>query len=142
MMEAVAQIGAAAHAAADVVDEAIAAMAPVARKPGKKDDFGKPKLELLPWDALVLVGRVLTQVVDSGRYSRENWRNVEHWRQRYLGAIQRHIADYYMGVRIDPDSELPTLAHVACDALFLLALEHGLGSTVDGGAIGPDANVD
>lgn len=142
--EALKEIGVAANAAADAVDEAVGAMKVAMEQPvvraGKKDDAGKPMLELLPWDALVIVGQVMTQVVASGRYSRENWRNVENWRQRYLGAIQRHIADYYMGVRIDHDSGLPTLAHVACDALFLLALEHGLGSAARAGEVGPTAN--
>ena len=55
--------------------------------------------------------------------SRDGWRCVSDCRQRYTDALLRHAASYASGERTDPESGLPTLAHLTCDALFLLTLQ-------------------
>jgi hypothetical protein len=51
----------------------------------------------------------------------ENWRGVEM--QRYLDAALRHIHAYAEGEELDEQSELPHLAHAACDLMFMLEYE-------------------
>ncbi len=55
--------------------------------------------------------------------SRDGWRDVADCRQRYEDAMLRHAASYASGERIDPESGLPTLAHLGCCVLFLLTLQ-------------------
>lgn len=88
---------------------------------GVKDDAGKNQLELLPWRAVEAVGRVLTY--GARKYAPEGWRSVPEASRRYTGALLRHIAARELGEVIDPESKLLHLAHVACNALFLLELE-------------------
>jgi hypothetical protein len=61
----------------------------------------------------------------AAKYGDDNWREVEAY--RYLDALGRHLAQA-SGVSLqgepesdsDPESGLLHLAHVACNALFLL----------------------
>jgi hypothetical protein len=86
-----------------------------------KHDSDKNRLELLPWDALWEVGRVLTY--GAKKYPQpDNWRKCQDI-QRYAGALTRHFAEWRLGATTDNDSGLPILAHVATNALFLLALD-------------------
>lgn len=87
-----------------------------------KHDAGKQRLDLLPFDALLDVGRVLTH--GAAKYPADNWRKCSEPR-RYLGAALRHLFAHATGERMDPDSGLPHLAHAACNVLFLLALDRG-----------------
>lgn len=90
--------------------------------PGLKNDLGKPSWTLLPFRALSLVVDVLT--FGAAEYDRDNWQQVkpEH---RYEDALFRHYAAWRLGERLDPKSGLPHLAHMACNALFILALKEG-----------------
>lgn len=93
---------------------------------GRKDDGGKPDMTLLPWDALWQVARVLTWACTDKKpvpYGRNSWRTVPDGATRYRAALERHIAAFEMGERTDPETGLPTVAHIACDALIVCALE-------------------
>lgn len=84
---------------------------------GRKDDDGKAPWHLVPW-------RELSSVVDviaygAKKYGEWNWQGVELSRDRYFAALSRHLVAWRMGERVDPESGLPHLAHVACNALFL-----------------------
>lgn len=92
--------------------------APVA--PGRKDDAGKPRWDLLP-ASVVEVVKVLT--VGAKRYGDDNWRGLETPRRRYYSALLRHVTAWYYGERNDPDDGLHHLAHAMCCALFLLELD-------------------
>lgn len=85
-----------------------------------KADHGKPRPDLLPPHALLAVSEVLAAGVV--KYSANNWRLVDD-RQRYYAALQRHALAYQTGENTDPESGLSTLAHLACNALFLLECE-------------------
>lgn len=85
---------------------------------GRKFDGAKPRLELLPFDALVEVAKVLT--VGAAKYGDHNWRLVERF--RYEGAMLRHYSAIQSGEATDPETGLPHAAHLACNALFILAL--------------------
>lgn len=90
------------------------------RSAGVKADAGKPRWDLLPFAALDDVAKVLEY--GARKYAPDNWRKVEGWRWRYLGAALRHLAAFGRGENLDPESQLPHLAHAACCVLFLLEL--------------------
>lgn len=43
--------------------------------PGRKDDGGKTRYDLLPWRGLILVAMVMTH--GAAKYAPDNWRKVE-----------------------------------------------------------------
>ena len=85
---------------------------------GKKHDAGKRDWTLLPWVGLDPV----LQVVEYGaaKYGRENWRELPDAQRRYMAAAFRHLIAHARGVKNDPESGLPHLAHCAVNVLFLL----------------------
>ena len=91
--------------------------------PGRKDDAGKPRWDLLPFCALNEVAKVLE--FGARKYAPNDWRKVPDWRARYVGAALRHVAAFALGERLDPESKLPHLAHAACCVLFMLELDTG-----------------
>jgi hypothetical protein len=91
---------------------------------GKKDDSGKPCMELLPFSALVEVAKVLTH--GAKKYAPDNWKKVPNAKNRYTGALMRHLAAWKEGEDIDGESgddKLRHIAQVACNALFLVWFE-------------------
>ena len=96
---------------------------------GRKNDAGKARWDLVPWPALEQVVHVLTHAVTSGTYEADNWIRVPDARRRYWAALQRHLTHWHRGDHVDADSGLPHLAHAACCALFLLALDMGIESS-------------
>lgn len=88
---------------------------------GRKDDGGKRRWDLLPWDAVEHVVRVLE--FGATKYTEGGWRHVPDARRRYMAATTRHLVAWWRGEKTDPESGLPHLAHAACNVLFLLALE-------------------
>jgi hypothetical protein len=84
---------------------------------GKKFDAGKTRLELLPWVALEEVGKVVT--FGAKKYGDANWKKGMEW-SRLMGSSLRHFSLFAQGKDIDDESGLPHLAHLACNALFLL----------------------
>lgn len=87
---------------------------------GRKDDKGKRRWSLFPWRAAEHVVKVLEYGAD--RYGAQNWQNVERGQCRYAEALQRHLIAWWEGEDTDEESGLPHIAHVACNALFLVAL--------------------
>lgn len=90
---------------------------------GTKLDAGKPRWDLLPFRALDEIAKVLE--FGARKYAPDNWRKVEGWRWRYLGATFRHLAAWATGERLDSESGLHHLAHAGCCVLFLLDLDAG-----------------
>ena len=93
-------------------------------KGGLKFDAGKPRMELLPMDALMEVSKVLTH--GAKKYAPDNWKSVENPKDRYTGALLRHLAAWREGEKIDAESggdHLLHIAQVACNALFLVWFE-------------------
>jgi hypothetical protein len=60
------------------------------------------------------------------KYAPEGWRSVPDAEARYTGALMRHLEEWRTGEVIDPESGLPHLAHVLCNAAFLVTLGEGL----------------
>lgn len=88
---------------------------------GAKHDGGKRRWTLLPLEALEVVVDVLE--FGAKKYAPGNWRRMENWRERYSDALWRHFIAYQQGEYLDPETKLPHLAQLACNSLFLLALE-------------------
>jgi hypothetical protein len=86
---------------------------------GKKLDDGKPRWDLLPFDAVNDVAVVLDY--GARKYAARNWeKGLRHG--RLLAAALRHLGAWGMGRDLDDESGLPHLAHAACCVLMLLAL--------------------
>lgn len=101
---------------------------------GKKHDAGKDRWDLLPVEPIRAVLKVLA--FGAKLYGEHNWQLVANAKSRYYAAALRHLTDYFCGQRIDKDSGLPTLAHAACDVLFLLWFD--LKEVSDGTTVGED----
>jgi len=95
---------------------------------GEKKDFGKPRMSLLPFDALMEVAKVLE--FGAQKYSPDNWKKVPNGFERYSDALLRHYAEsqnleidqteWSEEDDLDEESGLLSLAHLACNALFIL----------------------
>src|SRR5258707_36754 len=83
-----------------------------------KHDGGKPYARLLPGVGLLAGAQVLTH--GAKKYAAHAWKTVPYAQERYEDALFRHVCDYLAGKRIDADSGLPVLAHIACNCLFLI----------------------
>lgn len=86
---------------------------------GIKHDTGKSRLDLLPFDALIEVGYILT--FGASKYADRNWELGMEW-GRLHGAALRHLSAWGTGEDKDPETGRSHLAHAACCCLMLLAL--------------------
>lgn len=92
-----------------------------------KKDAGKLRWSLLPTDALEQVVKVLE--FGAVKYGPNQWRELPEFEwMRISDALERHHTKWKRGKDIDDESGLLELAHLACNALFLLEMEiHKLG---------------
>lgn len=91
---------------------------------GAKHDAGKPRAGLMVEDfarALEAVAEVTT--FGAKKYAPHSWTTVTDARDRYYDAFLRHILKDAKGEKVDAESGLPHLAHIAWNALALLELE-------------------
>lgn len=89
--------------------------------PGIKHDSEKDPWNLLPWNAVGSVVKVLAH--GALKYSPDNWRKVEPYRERYFAAAMRHLVAWWLGEKLDPESGLPHISHAICCLLFIAARE-------------------
>lgn len=87
----------------------------VGEKGGMKDDKNKIKMELLPFDSVREVAKVMTH--GAKKYEPDNWKKVEV--MKYVGAFLRHLVDWLLGETYDKDSGLRLTSHMACNAMFI-----------------------
>jgi len=93
---------------------------------GAKFDGGKVRLDLIPPEATWLLGQVLT--MGAKKYDSRNWEKGFDW-GRSVAALKRHLTAWEAGEDKDPESGLPHLAHVLCNAAFLVTFEaRGIGT--------------
>ncbi len=89
-------------------------------KTGVKKDEGKPRWELLPFDAIGGVANVLTD--GSFKYTARNWElGIAYG--RVFGALQRHLSAWWMGENNDKESGRSHLDHALTELMFLSAYE-------------------
>lgn len=92
-----------------------------------KDDAGKMRYDLMPFDALDEVARVLTFGIQKYPKPEENWRvnSAPEDIKRYEAALLRHMSEHMQGRETDDETGLPHMAHIATNALFIIALKKG-----------------
>lgn len=91
-----------------------------AKKAGLKFDAGKPRMELISPIAMEELGKVLAH--GAKKYADRNWEKGLAW-SRIIGSLLRHLFAYMRGERVDPESGCSHLAHVLCNAHFLVHYE-------------------
>lgn len=86
-----------------------------------KDDANKLRYNLLPSKELAQV----VEVLDKGakKYGVDNWKKCDDT-TRYIDALFRHLEAYRQGEMLDKEDNLHHLAHLVCNALFLLYFEN------------------
>jgi len=81
----------------------------------------KPRMDLLPFESLEAVARVLTKGIKD--HGEEDWKKVDNAQAHFTGALLRHLTAYRKGRKFDAKSRESHLAHVAANALFLVWFE-------------------
>jgi hypothetical protein len=91
-----------------------------------KYDSEKTRVELLPYNALLEIAKVMT--IGAKKYGDNNWRKGMLWSRLY-GACLRHLIAWYEGQDKDEETGLLHLAHAGCCILFLITYQLlGLGT--------------
>lgn len=85
-----------------------------------KDDKDKPRLSLVPPQAIEAIGIIRTY--GNKKYKEDSYRQVEP--QRYLDALMRHLVEYMKDHNsVDEESGYKHLWHMACNVAILCELE-------------------
>lgn len=95
---------------------------------GVKHDEGKPRMDLLPPEALKEIAEVLA--LGASKYSAHNWRMGFAY-SRLIAAALRHLFAWVGGENKDPESGKSHLAHAACCLMFLITFEQTNTGTDD-----------
>lgn len=93
---------------------------PSAHGIGAKFDGDKVRFELL-WQGCprVLEGVAAVLTFGAKKYAAHSWQKVPDAINRYTAAMLRHMNAIAKGETHDPESGLPHVDHIACNALFL-----------------------
>lgn len=83
---------------------------------GDRYNKGKAEWGLVDWDALEPMVRVLE--FGAKKYAKYNWKKGMHYVST-TESMLRHIHSFLDGEDIDPESGLPHIGHILCNAMFL-----------------------
>ena len=83
---------------------------------GTKFDNDKPQMDLLPFDTLEEVAKVLT--FGARKYAPYNWAKGMKY-SRLIAACLRHFFKWCKGDEHDPETGLSHLHHAICCLMFL-----------------------
>ena len=85
---------------------------------GTRYNEGKTQLSMILEARNALNGCAKVLEFGKAKYDRGNWRNgLNH--TETCDSLLRHLSAYLSGEDLDPESELPHVVHVLCNALFL-----------------------
>ena len=84
---------------------------------GTKYDGAKAPLDLIPYEALEEIARVLA--AGETKYGTANWSNGIEMR-RLLSAAMRHMGQFNSGEDYDEETKTLHLANAACNLLFAI----------------------
>jgi hypothetical protein len=79
----------------------------------RKDDHGKPRMDLLMADFQLLMGSLAAFGVS--KYEENGWQGLNS--QRMYGALERHSKQWQLGEDVDEDSQIPHMVAVAFNAM-------------------------
>lgn len=85
---------------------------------GRKYDSDKSRVDLIPVESLLEIGRVLA--FGARKYDENNWVHVAKGVDRYYAACLRHLFAWRSGEAHDPETGFHHVAHAACCLLFVL----------------------
>jgi len=92
---------------------------------GVKFDTDKPRMDLIPPEAMVALAQVLT--FGAAKYSARNWELGMDWGRPYA-AMLRHLMAWWGGEDKDPETGMSHMWHALCCAAFLVSFEErGIG---------------
>ena len=92
---------------------------------GLRFDEGKSRVDLLPPDALLELGKVYE--VGTRKYAERNWEKGMAW-SKMVGPLMRHLFRWMAGEAIDPEDGQRHTAKIAWNAIALLTYElRGIG---------------
>jgi len=107
-------------------DESVETCRELRKEPALRFDEGKVRLDLIPAEILVELGRVYT--AGAKKYTDNNWKKGMSF-SRCLGALKRHLAKWELGKTYDDETGCHELAHVMWNAAALLYYQmYGLGT--------------
>lgn len=78
----------------------------------------KLRWDLVPWNAFEKIVEIITEGAKEENYGVDNWKTQSS--KLFDAAMIRHYVAYKKGERYDSRWNLTHLAHLACNALFLL----------------------
>lgn len=87
---------------------------------GLRFDQGKERVDLIPADALMELGRVYG--AGAKKYAERNWERGMPW-SKCLGPLMRHLFKWMNGEKIDSEDGQLHIAKVAWNAIALLTYE-------------------
>ena len=88
---------------------------------GIKLDQGKIQLSLIPHEAIIGLGEILT--FGAEKYTPHGWKTVPDAKKRYEDAMLRHYYSHKSGEKNDPESGFSHLKHMLANITFLVWLE-------------------
>ena len=88
---------------------------------GLRHNEGKLRLDLMPTKAFEEYAKVLT--VGAQKYAPRNWEKGMEW-SSVMASLKRHVLAWERGEDIDTESGLLHMAHVMCNASFLVDYYH------------------
>lgn len=96
---------------------------------GYRKNGGKPQLSMILEARVSLIGCARVLEFGAVKYARGDWRKGLDMNET-MDSLLRHVAAYMSGEYLDPESGLPHIDHIHCNALFLG--EHTNRETGDG----------
>ena len=87
---------------------------------GQKFDKDKPRLDLLPFDALEAISEILA--FGAKKYGDRNWEKGMDW-SRLFRATLGHLWSWWRGAKADEETGKSHLWHAGCCILFLITYE-------------------
>lgn len=79
---------------------------------------GKPQLSYILDTMPALLDMVAVMEFGANKYERNNWQKGFP-KDKLLDSLLRHVHAFYSGEDIDPESGLPHVGHILCNAAFL-----------------------
>lgn len=84
----------------------------------ERKNQGKPELSYVLDAMPALKDMVAVMEFGAKKYARNNWQKGFP-KDKLLDSMLRHIDAFYSGEELDPESGLPHVGHILCNAMFL-----------------------